>query len=195
MGGTLKVEGDGAKVVAEWQKIFEDGDKAMTVVSRAMAEEMLGLTLERFRVETDPYGKRWKPKQRSDGRKTLSGKTSRLKNGWHIVRCDGSGWMIAPSVGYAAAHQKPLTNPDTGKPYRPRRMMVPDGERGLPRAYQKTLQEAAVDALKVSFTPTKKRTSAGGSSLIPQSLSRRFSIRAIARRMVSAVGQAGSGGG
>jgi hypothetical protein len=52
-----------------------------------------------------------------------------------------------------------------------------------------------VDALKVSFTPTKKRTSAGGSSLIPQSLSRRFSIRAIARRMVSAVGQAGSGGG
>jgi phage gpG-like protein len=188
MSAALKVEGDGAKVIAEWQKIFEDGDKAMTVVSRAMAEEMLGLTLERFRVETDPYGKRWKPKQRSDGRKTLSGKTSRLKNGWHIVRCDGSGWTIAPSVAYAAYHQ-------AGTKRMVRRMMVPDAARGLPRAYKKTLQEAAVDALKVSFTPTKKRTSAGGSSLIPQSLSRRFSIRAIARRMVSAVGQAGSGGG
>ncbi|HMI91566.1 MAG TPA: hypothetical protein VK509_09400 [Polyangiales bacterium] len=182
----LKIEGDGAKVVAEWRKLFDDGDDALKLASRAMAEEMLGLTVERFRIESDPYGRRWKPKQRPDGRKTLSGKTSRLKNGWHIVRCDGSGWMIAPSVGYAVFHQD-------GTRRMVRRMMVPNA--AMPRAYQKALQEAAVDALKVSFTPTKQRSATGGGSLIPQSLSRRFSIRAIARRMVSAVRQAGSGGG
>jgi hypothetical protein len=191
----LIVEGNGAEVLAGWRKIFDDGDKAVSLASRAMAEEMLGLTFERFRVESDPYGRRWKPKKRRDGRKVLSGKTSRLKGGWHIVRCDGSGWMIAPSVAYAAPHQKPNTNPATGKPYRPRRMMVPDMALGMPRKYAKVLEEAAQDALSIHFTPSKKARAAGGGSVIPQSLSRRFSVREIARRMVRAVRNAGSGDG
>lgn len=184
----LKVEGNGARVIADWRKIFEDSDESMRMASRAMAEEMLGLTFERFRAETDPYGKRWKPKKRRDGRKTLSGKTSRLKGGWHIVRCDGGGWMIAPSVAYAAPHQKPGVNPATGSPYRPRRMMVPDSALGLPAEYDKALEEAAVDALRIKFTPKPGRTpDRGGGSVIPQSLTRRFSVRALARRLVSAV--------
>ena len=184
----LKVEGDGAKVIADWRKTFDDGDESMRLASRAMAEEMLQLTFERFRRETDPYGKRWKPKQRKDGRKTLSGKTSRLKNGWHIARCDGGGWMIAPSVDYAAPHQKPK------RAGYPRRMMVPDSARGMPRAYSAALEEAAKDALAIHYNPSRKGSKAnrGGGSLIPRSLSRRFSVRAIARRMVRAISSGGS---
>jgi len=171
----ITVGGNGFKALAEWERVFQDGEKAVSLASRAMAEEMLDLTFERFRVETDPYGKRWKPKQRPDGRKTLSGKTSRLKRGWHIVRADHGGWIIAPSVDHALPHQAPLRGPG-GRLKRPRRMMVPDAKRGLPRAYRAALQEAGTDALHIHF--------AGGGSLIPNTLTRRFNIRAIVRRVV-----------
>jgi hypothetical protein len=187
----LVVTGNGSEVMEGWRKLFEDADQALELASRSMAEEMLQLTFERFRSETDPYRRRWKPKKRPDGRKTLSGKTSRLKDGWHIVRCDRGGWMIAPSVAYAAPHQKPLR-----KGY-PRRMMVPDSARGMPRAYSAALQEAAQDALAIHYTPRPGRTpDRRGGSVIPQSLSRRFSVRALARRMVRAIsngGQAANG--
>jgi phage gpG-like protein len=187
-------------VVEGWRKLFEDGDEALRLASRSMAEEMLQLTFERFRAENDPYGRRWKPKKRPDGRKTLSGKTSRLKNGWHIVRFGLDGWMIAPSVEYAAYHQKPGTKTVAVHPSRrvqgrslsdiartlgitltedrttrPRRMMVPDAERGLPREYQKAMEASAQDALSIYFD--------GGGSLIPKT-SARFSVRDLARRIV-----------
>lgn len=206
----LEVSGNGFKVIADWRKLFDDGEAAVSLASRAMAEEMLDMTRERFRVETDPYGRRWKRKKRPDGRKVLSGKTSRLKGGWHIVRCDNGGWMIAPSVEYAAYHQKPgsrtmkvsMTRRVQGRSIneiartlginlteevlaRPRRMMVPDNERGLPLPYQRALTEATQDALTVHF--------AGGGRSVPHSINVPFSIRAIARRMVRAA-VAGSDG-
>jgi len=180
---TLKVEGD-FKQLEQWKKLFTEGDKALDLTSRAMAEELLQLTFERFRAETDPYGKRWKAKKRSDGRKVLSGKTSRLKDGWHIVRADRHGWLIAPSVDYALPHQTGSLKGRGKKKRLARRAMVP--YKGLPRAYRIALEESAQDALLVVFT--------GSGARIPSGLTRRFSIRTLVRRVVKqTVGAAANG--
>jgi len=158
------------------ERVLANPDGIREALSGAIAEECLGLIAEGFRRETDPYGRRWKPKQKPDGRKTLSGPTSRLKNGWHIKRQAADQIVIAPSVDYAAAHQDPLPRArasssetlrrrargiDTGRATsfagadfngpmqlkRPRRMMVPDEVMGLPPKWERALNEAATDAL------------------------------------------------
>lgn len=82
-------------------------DRIRSMVANSLADECLGLIAEGFRAERDPYGDKWKPKQRRDGRKTLSGPTNRLKTGWHRQSVSPDAIVIAPSVDYAAAHQDP----------------------------------------------------------------------------------------
>lgn len=122
-----------------WTRLFNSGHVLTSATNNAMAEEMVGLIKDGFRTETDPYGKKWKPKKKPDGRKTLSGKTSRLKGGWHVKRKSDSSFTVAPSVDYATPHQ-------TGAPSRnlvPRRM-VPTQSRGLPGKWSKAFKEVAL---------------------------------------------------
>jgi len=96
------------KSVDALEKILSKPDKILDLVATSLAEESLGLIKDGFRTETDPYGQKWVPKQRKDGRKTLSGETSRLKTGWKIKRQDRDEIRISPSVPYALYHQAPL---------------------------------------------------------------------------------------
>lgn len=124
--------------------------RVMNVISRAMGEEVVGLIKKGFRTETDPYGQRWEPKQIPDGRKTLSGPTSRLKGGWHVTKANKGGFTVAPSVDYAAPHQRPKRN-KFGRLKRPRRMMVPDRRKGLPQLWADKLEKASEEMLSTTI--------------------------------------------
>lgn len=178
------------KSIEALKRMLERPDAILDLVSTSLAEESIGLIKDGFRTETDPYGQKWKPKKRPDGRKTLSGKTSRLKGGWKIVRQDRHEVRVSPSVNYAAAHQDPQPRVRLGdrealrraargvevgrrrrqlfdsefvgpaQLKRPRRMMVPDDARGLPPKWEKTLNEAATDAFAAIFGGDGRRISA-----------------------------------
>lgn len=136
-----------------WKKLFESGEILVTATSAAMANETVNLVKDGFRTETDPYGKRWKPKKRRDGRKTLSGETSQLKSGWHVRKNSKAGFLIAPTVAYAAYHQAPRRTSRL-----PRRMMVPRGGK-LPKPWSDALKEVAVEVAR-AFYSTKGRAPA-----------------------------------
>ena len=104
--------------LAKLEKKLANVAKVLDIVSHSVSEEILNLIRQTFVDETDPYGRRWRPKQRRDGRKTLSGRTGRLKNSWHVQKADSTGFVIATDVKYAAYHQ-------AGAGRLPRRMMVP----------------------------------------------------------------------
>ena len=130
----MRFTGDFHKL-KEWEALFKTAPELMGPLSQDAAEETLLLVQETFRRQSDPYGIRWPPKKRSDGRAVLTGKTSRLRSGWHIERRGKFAWAIAPSVKYAAAHQDPRPRSGWGKrpgsmTQLPRRAMVP--YRGLP---------------------------------------------------------------
>lgn len=142
----VSLTGDFDKV-DHWRRLFEKGHIAVKVTSKLQAEQMLGLVREGFRTERDPYGRRWKPKKRPDGRKVLHGKTGQLEAGWHVQKADAGGSIIAPSVRYAAPHQRPRRGPD-GRLKRPTRMMVPTPERGVPARWKDRMKRAADTALR-----------------------------------------------
>lgn len=96
------------KAIEDLKRKLSKPEAIMDLVATSLAEESLGLIKDGHRTETDPYGQKWAPKKRPDGRKVLSGKTSRLKTGWHIKRVTRDGILIAPSVDYAVYHQDPL---------------------------------------------------------------------------------------
>ena len=122
----------------------------LAAASSSLAEECIGLIKDGFRTETDPYGRKWAPKQRPDGRKVLSGKTGRLKGGWKVSKQDQHEVAVTPSVDYAEHHQNPRRNAQ-GRLKRPKRMMVPEYERGLPLRWKRQLREAANDAIAEFF--------------------------------------------
>jgi phage gpG-like protein len=161
------------RAIEDLRKILRNPDGILDVVSASVAEESINLIKDGFRKETDPYGRRWAPKRFPDGRKALSGRTSRLKGGWHITRQTRDKIVIAASVDYADYHQhgtgihgprrqrifptekQALRFPGPGgKPVFAKsvegvqqRMMVPDEIKGLPPRWERRLNEAATDAL------------------------------------------------
>lgn len=181
----MPVTGDFGKLEA-FEKLLDSGDAMLPPMSRAMAEEVIDLTKQRFREERDPYGQPWAPKKRPDGRKVLSGPTSRLKGGWHVKEADGGGFTIAPSVAYAAPHQAPRRSPITGLLRRQRRRMVPDAAQGLPESYAEALEEVALEAFKQWFrTATGGGGGGGRANFVARKIAaarRRLNIRQIIRR-------------
>lgn len=150
---SFKLTGDFARKLERWQQLLRSSDAIVTHTSRAQAEVALTLIGEGFQDETDPYGDRWKPKQKPDGRKVLHGETSRLRTGWHIESAGKNSWQVAPSVPYAAYNQ-------------PTRMQVPSASRGLPDEWAKEFEAVAVAEAIHHFAETatgpapshKKRT-------------------------------------
>lgn len=163
-----------------WQALFDAAPDVLTQISVGGAEELLSLTKDRFRTETEPGGRPWEPKKARDGRKTLSGKTSRLKGGWHVKRTASDGFTIAPSVDYATYHQ-------TGTKRMAARKMVPEGH--LPAAYSKALEEVATEALSAYFSPDSKPAGGGGIGFVGYKiigLKRKLNIKALIRRLANA---------
>jgi hypothetical protein len=131
--------------LAALQRVLEQPERILLVVAKSMSEEAINLVKDGFRAETDPYGRKWAPKKRNDGRKVLSGRTSRLKGGWHLKVVSTSEIVVAPSVDYAAPHQNPQMG-SNGQLKRPRRMMVPDALIGMPQKWTDKLDASATEA-------------------------------------------------
>lgn len=140
--GAGVVSGDFAKLEA-WRRKLRASPKVAEAVGKTVAEEFINLIKDGFRAEANPYGYGWKPKLRNDG-KTLSGKTSRLKTGWHVSRVSKLTFVISPSVNYAKFHQH-------GTRFLPIRMMVPTRARGLPAKYWKAAKAATLEAMEAHF--------------------------------------------
>ncbi len=107
-----------------WAKQVEQAGKTKILVelNKVLAEEVIDLVAEGFSRQTDPYGKRWKGKAIPDGRAVLTGRTSRLRNGWKRSRLSAAGFTITPSVRYAGYHQTGTgIHGPSGQPIRPKR--------------------------------------------------------------------------
>jgi hypothetical protein len=145
--------------------------KVMASIVANCAEEALNLTRDGFTTETNPYGEKWAPKRISDGRNTLSGATSRLKN--FAVTLSRRGFRLHSTVKYAVYHQegtgiygkrgrriypvraKALKIPGLG--YRksvagvPKRLIVPTQRRGLPPKWRRAFREVAAEVIRAHF--------------------------------------------
>lgn len=163
------------KSIKDLAAILREPERILQAVANSVAEDALNLVKDGFRDEQDPYGRQWAPKQAQDGRKTLSGSTGRLKNGWHKKVVSASEVRIAPNVSYADYHQTGTgIHGPAGQPIRPKngralkipvngghifrssvdgvpkRKMVPDSE-GLPQRWKKSFDESATEALHLIF--------------------------------------------
>lgn len=180
----IRVAGDFDKLEA-WETALGTIDKTLESMSRDMAEETVGFVKERWRQQADPYGRRWKPKKRKDGRQILVGKTARLKGGWHVKRTSRGGFTIAPSVDYAGFHQ-------TGTKFIPARHMVPTKERGIPKELARAYNEIALDHLSAHLGSRKAARALrkfGGVGFVKgrlTGLKRRFNLRALVRKAMRA---------
>jgi len=175
------ITGDFGKLAA-WRKLCDATPELLATISDSAAEEILGLISDGFRSETDPYGQKWQPKKKADGRKTLSGKTSRLKN-FTKKRSGKDGFTVGPTVNYAAPHQNPKKN------RRPRRMMVPGGGRGLPSKWSKALEETAKEALSAHFTTGAVKGGGGGMEIVAAMVAgkkRSLNIKSLIRKLANA---------
>lgn len=152
----IKISGNGSRKLLDWVGLMKNGHILVEMQSQALAETMITLIGEGFNDERDPYGRRWARKQRDDGRKVLHGKTTRLRNGWHVVSARRRGFSVAASVPYAAYHQAPRPGRGgrfSGGQLRPTRMMVPTLALGLPKRWQKDMNAVAIAMAKSYFKP------------------------------------------
>lgn len=139
----LTITGDFAKL-SGWQETVETTPDVLADISRIGAEELIDLVQQGFAEERNPYGDPWKPKKRPDGRAILVGKTAHLRRRWHVKKSDKGGFTIAPSVSYAAYHQR-------GTKRMSKRMMVPQKSSGLPPKWKNALVEVGALVLRQHF--------------------------------------------
>lgn len=179
------IRGDFHKLKA-WKQLFKTAPELMTPIAKDGAEELLGKVQDGFRDQKDPYGQPWAPKKVPDGRAILVGETTRLRRGWHTERVGKKGFVIAPSVVYASAHQDPQPRARWGGKALTRRAMIP--YKGLPAAWKQELREVAREHLRNHFTSSK--SSGGGASMLTAKMAgakRSLNPMALAKRVIRSV--------
>jgi hypothetical protein len=131
------------KALSDFVDQLRESPKLLEQCGHDMADETVGLVMDGFRAEADPYGTKWRRKQAQDGRKVLSGKTSRLKGGWHVSRANRRGFIVSPAVDYAKWHQG-------GTRRLVRRAMIPfDGR--IPAKWLGIYRDVFVDRMTLHF--------------------------------------------
>ena len=102
MDYSIRLEGDVRKLMKRL-KHYSDLDKKH--ITAAMAEAVRTSTLERYKQEKDPEGKKWKSSIRAEaeGGKTLTD-TARLRNSIR-AKSDASGFTVGTNTIYASTHQ------------------------------------------------------------------------------------------
>jgi hypothetical protein len=92
--------------LATWQRKIEriSSPQVAFEIADGMADAALGLIAEGFGREQDPFGNRWAPKKRPDGRAILRGKTNRLIQ-WRKAFVNQHGYRVTSTAPYARYHQ------------------------------------------------------------------------------------------
>lgn len=98
----VKVTGDNRRLIKRLQMMAELDVKG---INKSIAEGIRTSTMERFRLEKDPEGKKWKPsiRVREEGGKTLT-ETAKLKTSIRSTVSAG-GWAVGTNDIRAATHQ------------------------------------------------------------------------------------------
>jgi phage gpG-like protein len=178
----FRVGGD-FKKVDSWAKAMGTAPGLLDQMSRQMAEEAVGLIADGFRAQSDPYGRKWRPKKVPDGRNVLVGKTANLRTGWNVTRSTRGGFTVSPSVSYAVHHQ-------FGAPRAriPARMMFPSTKLGLPPAWRDALTDVIQEQLSAHFGGGGARnTRTGGVGFVKGKLAgvkRRLNVAALLRKLL-----------
>lgn len=122
--------------IARWSSAISKLDSAgfRFQVADTLSDVSLGLVAEGFAREADPFGRRWAPKKRSNGRRILRGETNRLVT-WRKQFVNQHGYRIASSAPYAKHHQ-------SGTKRMVARKMTPDSR--LPPRWASELRSAAI---------------------------------------------------
>ena len=98
----VKVTGDNRRLIKRLQMM---ADLDVKGINKSIAEGIRTSTMERFRLEKDPEGKKWKPsiRAREEGGKTLT-ETAKLKTSIRSTASAG-GWAVGTNDIRAATHQ------------------------------------------------------------------------------------------
>lgn len=139
MAFTIRI--NGMDNMQRFEKALEKAPDLLPTIAKNLAEETVGLIADEFRSERDPFGDKWAEKKIPDGRKVLSGKTSRLKK-WHRKSSGKRGFVVAATVKYAVYHQ-------AGRRRMVARKMIPEGR--LPPRWGKAYRAAARDVIREHF--------------------------------------------
>lgn len=102
MSSSIRLEGDVRRLMRRLRHYSELDKKH---INEALGEAIRTSTLERFRTEKDPEGRRWKSSIRAgqEGGKTLT-ESAVLKNSIRS-KADASGFTVGTNTIYAATHQ------------------------------------------------------------------------------------------
>jgi phage gpG-like protein len=98
--------GDFAKLT-QWSRKFDklgSGSLRFSIASD-MANAHLKAIARQFERERNPYGVRWRPKQKPDGRKTLRGPTGKLRR-FRKITVNQHGYRVGSEAPYLRYHQK-----------------------------------------------------------------------------------------
>lgn len=123
--------------LARWSNKLRDlsSPGLMFEIADNQADVSLGLVAQEFGRESDPWGNRWAPKKKPDGRPILRGETNRLVS-WRKAFVNQHGYRIESRAPYSRYHQ-------TGTRKMVARKMVPDGR--LPPRWASELRGAAIE--------------------------------------------------
>lgn len=141
----MPITGDFAKL-GHWADLMRRSAIIAEAATEAMAQRAVDLVGDGFNRGRNPYGERWKPKQKPNGYPIMHGPSGLLEYGWHVLKTKRRGFVIANDAPYAAAHQKPTR----GK--RPMRMMVPSTSRGLPPSWVRAFSSLSTNVFQAYFT-------------------------------------------
>lgn len=97
----VKVTGDNRRLIKRLQMMAELDVKG---INKSIAEGIRTSTMERFRLEKDPEGKKWKPSPVHGGRRKTLTETAKLKTSIRSTASAG-GWAVGTNDIRATTHQ------------------------------------------------------------------------------------------
>jgi phage gpG-like protein len=118
----MGLTGDFQKL-SQWSKKFAEIGKPSTRfgIAGEMADAHLKAISRQFERERNPYGIRWRKKQKADGRKTLHGPTGKLRR-FRKITVNQYGYRVGSDAPYLKYHQ-------SGTSRMVARKVIPDEQR------------------------------------------------------------------
>jgi hypothetical protein len=141
----LRVRGDFKKLSALVRDL-NNPDAILNASARAARDELIRKIKRGYATQRDPYGQPWTKKLAKDGRKTLTGPSRDLREGWKATRVDKDGVELT-AERKAIFHQEPIKRRRRKDGESLVRMQVPDESRGLPQEWARDLGKAIADVI------------------------------------------------
>lgn len=134
----IRVRRTGRNTIALLESL--NGDNLRKAIAPKAAFQIQKAVKRQFATQRDPYGKRWKRKQKSDGRPVLTGETRQLRRNIG-KRVTASGFEVSADTDYASFHNR-------GTRHIPQRKIFPVPKRGLPRDWIKILNKISREEIR-----------------------------------------------